>query len=435
MYTLNKMRKICLIGATFDTNNMGVSALTVGMIKCFMQQFPEAQVYLLNYGKERKSYEVIVNNRVIPVKLLNMRFSKKLYLKNNILVLILIVLALKIIPLKNIKKRIVSQNYYLNNIFNSNIISSIAGGDSFSDIYGLKQFLYVALPQLLVLFMNKDLSLAPQTFGPFKRNITKLIAKYILNHSKLVYSRDYTGLQELEKFLGAKFNSNKFRFCYDVGFVLDPIRPGNYDSLDFATFRKKNKFIVGLNVSGLLYMGGYTGNNMFGLKVDYRELLCDVIDFVVNQQKASIVLVPHVFGSKSEVESDSVVCDELYKDLKNKYNDKISVIKGTFNQNEIKYIIGQCDFFIGSRMHSCIAALSQNIPTVSIAYSKKFFGVMETIDAESLVADPCKENKNEIINIIAKSFDQRDSIREKLKQKMPEVKETVLNLFNENSSV
>ena len=45
----------------------------------------------------------------------------------------------------------------------------------------------------------------------------------------------------------------------------------------------------------------------------------------------------------------------------------------------MKYLIGQCDFFVGSRMHSCIAAVSQCVPAVSIAYSDKFIGVMATL--------------------------------------------------------
>ena len=39
-------------------------------------------------------------------------------------------------------------------------------------------------------------------------------------------------------------------------------------------------------------------------------------------------------------------------------------------------------------MHACIAALSQTVPAVAIAYSRKFLGVMETIGVEDIVVDP-----------------------------------------------
>lgn len=406
---------------------MGVAALTAGTIKSILYQFSDAEIFLLDYGKEKVSYNFQVNDRNIPIQLLNMRFSKKFYLKNNIAMLIFLSLILKLIPSRKMKERFISRNLYLNHIYESDIIGSIAGGDSFSDIYGLGRFLYVSLPQLLILFMGKDLTLLPQTLGPFKGKIARFIARYILNHTKTVYSRDYTGLKEIQDYMGDKNAYDKYKFCYDVGFAVDPVKPDKMVLGDFFENRKDDHIVVGLNVSGLLFMGGYTQNNMFGFKIDYREFIYELIDLLIRKRNVTVLLVPHVFGASGE--SDSVICENIYNELKEKYKDKLFVVHGRYNQNEIKYIIGFCDFFVGSRMHACIAALSQNIPTVSIAYSKKFFGVMQTIGVESLVADPRKNEKEEIMNIINEAFDHRDMIRAQLEQKMPQVKNTVLNLF------
>jgi polysaccharide pyruvyl transferase WcaK-like protein len=38
-------------------------------------------------------------------------------------------------------------------------------------------------------------------------------------------------------------------------------------------------------------------------------------------------------------------------------------------------------------MHACIAALSQGVPTLGLAYSDKFAGVFETVGLRSCVAD------------------------------------------------
>jgi len=80
-------------------------------------------------------------------------------------------------------------------------------------------------------------------------------------------------------------------------------------------------------------------------------------------------------------ECDSPVCDRGFEALRDKYPDRIGVVRGQYSPSEIKYIIGSCDFFIGARMHACIAALSQGIPAVAIAYSDKFTGVMQTVGA------------------------------------------------------
>jgi polysaccharide pyruvyl transferase WcaK-like protein len=102
-----------------------------------------------------------------------------------------------------------------------------------------------------------------------------------------------------------------------------------------------------------------------------------------------------------------------------------------YDQSEIKHVIGGCDFFIGSRMHACIGAVSQNVPSVSIAYSDKFAGVMESVGVGSIVADLRKVGEEDILRIVGETFDARDRIREQLRQTIPHVKETVLGLFSE----
>lgn len=426
-----KNKKLILLGATFSTSNMGVGALTAGTIKCILHRFPGAEIFLLDYGKEKQIYDFQLDNRVVPIQLLNMRFSKKIYLKNNIAVLLFLALALKLIPSQKIRNSIISRNFYLRHIAESDIVASIAGGDSFSDIYGLSRFFYVTLPQLLVLFMGKQLVLLPQTLGPFKGRLARVIAKYILNRADVVYSREYTGIEEIRKFLGRRLKTSRVRFCYDVGFALDPVKPENLNLGAFFEKRTNDSCVVGLNISGLLFVGGYTKNNMFGLKIDYRELIYTLIDRLMQKKNVMVILVPHVFGSPEHIESDSVVCAKIHDELKTKYKDRLFGARGYYNQNGIKYIIGLCDFFIGSRMHACIAALSQNIPAVAIAYSKKFFGVLQTIGAESLVADPRTMEKEEILSIIDKAYENRISLKEKLQKTIPQVKETVLNLFGE----
>jgi colanic acid/amylovoran biosynthesis protein len=216
-----------------------------------------------------------------------------------------------------------------------------------------------------------------------------------------------------------------------VGFVLDPMRPLTTD-IRLDAQRKTKRPVVGLNISGLLYMGGYSRDNMFDLKLNYAALIPDLLDAMIAKNGTTVVLIPHVFGVDGE--SDSTVCQAVYATFKERYGERLLIADGHYNQSEIKYVIGQCDFFIGSRMHACIAALSQNVPTVSIAYSRKFIGVMQTIGVPDLVADPRMPGKEDIMKLIEKVFEQKTRIRQHLEKTMPHVKETVLNLFDEIAS-
>jgi polysaccharide pyruvyl transferase WcaK-like protein len=426
----NKLR-FCLLGASFATSNMGVSALTAGTIESIVHNHPEAEITLLDYEKDPATYKFKSGNREIPVQLLNMRFSKKIWLKNNIALLILLSLLLKVIPIKTIRNKIINSNPCLNYINKVHIVTSIAGGDSFSDIYGLVRLLYVSLPQLLIIFLNKKLILLPQTIGPFKGGFAKVIARFILKRAHIIYSRDHYGLIEIKDLMGKKDLHGKLRFCHDVGFVVAPIKPTKMDLGDLSEQKEGVYDLIGLNVSGLLFMGGYTMNNMFGLKSNYQELTYDLIDFLINKKDLSVMLVPHVFGQGKNSESDSTVCENIYADLKSKYPGKLFLVKGNYNQSEIKYIIGMCNFFIGARMHACIAALSQCIPAVGIAYSKKFKGVFETVGVENLIADPRTMGKEEIIEVICTALKYRMKVKAKLQQIMPQVKNNIYDIFKD----
>ena len=188
--------------------------------------------------------------------------------------------------------------------------------------------------------------------------------------------------------------------------------------------------LVGLNVSGLLFMGGYTRDNMFGLRADYRQFSRDAVQRLI-AKGATVLLVPHVFGHDGE--TDTAACEQLYEELKDKYPGRLALLRGDYNQHEIKYVIGQCDLLIGARMHACIAAVSQCVPAVCVAYSDKFIGVMGAIGVDSIVADARKLDENEMLAFIENTLDERAAIRERLARQMPEVKSRVMNLFVEQS--
>ena len=420
--------KLYLMGASFSTGNMGLSALAAGSITCILHKFPDAEISLLGFARDRVAQPVTVGGRKLALQSINMRFSKKFYLPNNIAMLILFALGLKLVPAKALRKRLILRNAVLRQIEDADLFASMSGGDSFSDIYGLLRFLMAALPQLLILLMGKRLVLLPQTLGPYKGRAVRVAAKYILNRAEIVYSRDYAGPKNLRDLLGPGYNGN-VRFSPDVGFVLESRAPADADVIGLPQHRTANRLLAGVNVSGLLYMGGYTQNNMFGLKEEYSHLVSELMEFLIEKKNADVLLIPHVFGTKGE--SDPPACEKIYEAFRTKYPGRIGWVRGRYDQSEIKHIIGRCDFFVGSRMHACIAALSQHVPAVAIAYSDKFSGVLETVGVESLVADARRMDAAEILGVVDRAIENRASLRSHLREKIPQVQKAVLGLFND----
>jgi colanic acid/amylovoran biosynthesis protein len=425
--------RIGLIGASFDTGNMGVGALAAGAIRCIHNQWPDAEIFILDYAKKNSLHQIRLGDEEIQVELLNIRFSKKLYLSNNIAVLIAIALILRLIPSGRIRRWVASKNFALHEIYRSNIFTSIAGGDSFSDIYGLRRFFYIALPQILIILLDRRLILLPQTFGPFRSRLSRIVARFIIRNAKSIYARDRRSITVIEKLCGDKDSVAKPAFRYDVGFALEPTMPGNVTT--DGEFNLTDHKIVGLNVSGLLYMGGYDRGNMFGLQIDYQELVRRIMDLLIHTKGVSILLVPHVFGDDENSESDVIACKTVYRACGEKYGDRLGLLRGDYDQGEIKYVIGMCDFFIGSRMHACIAATSQCVPAVAIAYSDKFIGVMETVGVPSVVADARKLNLDELLARIESLYDMRSSLKRELEGLMPGVIGAAIQTFSEDEKL
>jgi len=361
------------------------------------------------------------------VELVNIRFTKKIFLQNSILRLLATALIALFMPGEERKRRLLKRNPYLSKLKEVTWAASIAGGDSFSDLYGLVRLVYVTLPQFLILLLRKPLIQLPQTYGPFNKGISKRIAHIILTRSKLIYARDREGLSVVQELTRGRVETSP-QFAFDMGFAVMPIPPAN-DVVCQLTEMKKQGFLVGLNVSGLLYIGGYNRQNMFGVKSDYGLLIHNIIRYFMNQKNVQLLLVPHVLGSGTESEGDTAAIDMIYRELSSAYQHRLKKIEGSFDHHQIKFIIGSCDFFLGSRMHACIAAISQGVPTVGLSYSRKFRGVFESVDHEIPIADLRSLDQDQIVDIVDYAFTNRENLRNKLKNRMPEVVQSVLSFF------
>ena len=424
--------KICLLGASFDTGNLGVSALAESSIKIILNRWPDAEVILFGTGSTDGEHCLKLSGREIRVRIVCRRFCKNVFLRSHFCVLLLNALLLKLLPFRRFRNLLSAINPYVKTLLETDKVFDITGGDSFSDIYGLRRFLIFGfLQKWLITQFGKELILLPQTYGPFKRPITRLMAKCILKRAGVVYARDRSSVECIRLLLGNHGNNGKIRFMPDVAFALDSHKPEHINIEILNGNRKKDSIMVGLNISGLLFNGGYTQANMFGLKTNYRELINSIVDFLMKYEKLHVLLVPHVVTPCTAVEDDPNACRQMYEELSEKYPGRIFLTQGEYNHNNIKYIIGLCDFFIGSRMHACIAALSQSIPAVGIAYSKKFHGVFESIGLGDCVADAYQcSQKAELLSIVEAAFKKRDQIKKHLDKVIPKMKADILEMLD-----
>ena len=403
-----------LLGVTRNTDNYGVRVLLSSAIEAVALAFPDSEIVTLDYGHRPEQWNEDLPSGPKPVRLIDLRFSWRLYLPNNVFRLFGWVMFTHLLPAAW-RERIWLRNPWLAGIQSARAHFSIAGGDSFSDIYGIPRLLYVAMPQLLVLAMGRSLIQLPQTYGPFKSFTARKIASYILTRSRLIYSRDQAGIATVENVTGS--SSYKVNVVPDLGFSMSPQSVPS-EVLAAVAALPKSRPIVGLNISSLLYMGGYSGKNMFGLRAPFPEMTDALLTFLTKDLGATVLLVPHVCGGPNSQEDETRLCLRLIEKYRPTLGDKIAYIDVLLNHRQTKDLIGHCDFFMGGRMHACVAAVSRGVPTACLAYSGKFAGVMAPFGPAAHVIDLRVSSTTEIIEATRKIFDNRVALGNDLKKRL-----------------
>ena len=396
---------ICVMGASLSSPNRGVAALGLSLITLCLRADPRAQVCLLVGNNKSDTFHVMVDGAEHTIPMVYCRLSPRSKLRDHLLWILLLCIVYRFVP--PLRPKIVRVSPWIRAIAHADVIGDIRGGDSFSDIYGLRGFLEGFVMAWTVLLVKRDFILFPQTYGPYKSFVARRLARHLLRRSSTVIARDKQSQAVAQQLIG---QSKKVRLSPDVAFALEPSQPRQLvldpprDS-NFATS------IIGLNVNGLMYNGGHTRNNSFGLTLDYAAFLKSLVVEILHDTDAELWLVPHTFAPAKHIESDPEACRQLKESLPADLQLRVRIVAAEYNAHEIKGVIGMCDFFIGSRMHSCIAALSQGVPCAAIAYSMKFRGVFESVGMEDWVVDGRQIGNDDAIRRILSLYRQRRQVR------------------------
>lgn len=264
---------------------------------------------------------------------------------------------------------------------------NLCGGDGYTDIYSIGRLLAESQLAWIAKMKKVPMFYAPQTIGPFNTKVGNVIAKQTLKKLNRVFVRDHKSY-ECCCALGIK---KKTIEVIDVAFAL----PFEKEGKD----HKRTK--IGINVSGLLYNGGYNRNNYFGLSFNYSDYINKLLERLSHMKDVEVHLVPHVNSYTNLIEDDYSVS----KKLAEKYG---CILAPRFTSPiDAKGYISGMDIFSGARMHSTIGALSSGVPVIPVAYSRKFNGLYQALEYPWLI-----DAKSEITvdEAIEKFFDALNSV-------------------------
>jgi polysaccharide pyruvyl transferase WcaK-like protein len=354
--------RVCLIMHSTRSDNLGVGALTVSEVEI-----------LRGIGRDL--------GRPLDITVMDWKDARAPYVSGP---------DVRLVDLD--MKTMLNPFGFFATVLRQDLVIDIGAGDSFADIYGAGRLNRMFLMKYLTHLARTPLVMAPQTVGPFTKPVSTFFAKLSMRLCAVVATRDRLSTEAVRK-MGLtreviEASDVALRLPYDPP---APRAPGG-------------PVKVGINVSGLLMGGGYTGKNEFGLTMDYPGLMRDLIRHFQNHPDGCEVhLVPHVIvqGGRMAAEDDYRASQALAAEFPG-----LVLAPAFASPSQAKSYIAGLDFFMGARMHACIAAFSSGVPVVPMAYSRKFEGLFGSLGYGRTV-DCTRESSATILAKIAAAYEDR----------------------------
>jgi polysaccharide pyruvyl transferase WcaK-like protein len=353
--------RVCLIMHSTRSDNLGVGALTVSEVEILRR-------IARDLGRD------------LQITVMDWKDTRKPYVSGP---------DIRLVDLDG--RTMLNPFGYFRELLRQDLVIDIGAGDSFADIYGSRRLRRMFVLKYLAHLAFRPLVLAPQTVGPFTRPVSTFLARLSMRLCALVATRDRLSTEAARKmgYAGPVIEAS------DVALRLpfDPPSPRPAGG----------PVRVGINVSGLLMGSGYTGQNEFGLTMDYPGLIRDLIRHFLTRPGVELHLVPHVIVPEGRMVAE----DDLRASAALAGEFPGVVLAPAFaTPSEAKTYIAGLDFFMGARMHACIAAFSSGVPVVPMAYSRKFAGLFGSLGYDRTV-DCTREASDAILAKIALAYDDR----------------------------
>lgn len=235
------------------------------------------------------------------------------------------------------------------------LVIDTGAGDSYADIYGLRRFVEMTCMRRAVVRAGVPLILGPQTFGPFNRRSSKVLARWGVREATTVVARDRVSHDYAEHELGAIP-----LLASDVVFALPAV--------DVV----KSRDVV-LNVSGLLWAPNAHVDHMA-----YQQNVVRLIEGLHNRGRTVSVLA-HVLESSNH-DSDIEAAEQVIASVEA----PLELVVPT-GLTDARHTIASATVLIGSRMHACLNALSLGVPAIPWAYSRKFAPLLSGVGWEHII--------------------------------------------------
>ncbi len=277
------------------------------------------------------------------------------------------------------------------------------GGYQFGDPWGLKRMKNIIKASARHRRLGHLVVFMPQAWGPFTGPGWKEGVEALLDASDLCFVRDKVSMREVEKLIGT--NHPKIHFAHDIAWTFKgaPLEIGQSILDQKGAFNERNRICVTPNYRVYERTNGKDADNQ------YIRFLVSIINYVCTVHHSQVVLLGHEFFKDKRLPDDRTLCNLILSCLDSSL--PVKHIDQDLSAPEIKSVIGNCDWLLSSRYHALIAALSQNIPVISLGWSHKYEELMKAVGLDDCSLS-LQESNDMVQKKITSVFARTDSLKQ-----------------------
>jgi coenzyme F420 hydrogenase subunit beta len=396
-----KKNKTILITEGNIAGNKGAVAMTQCIINYLKTKLPDTKfVILTSFKKEEAIIQLNEQTEIITASINKYNIS--------LLKLWTYWLFLQI----GIELKILLKDKILKMYQKSEMVLSVSG-ISFNEETGNRRIYHYSKYLQIPLLLNKKVVKFTQTIGPFYSKYNKKMASLTLPFIDCIQCRGKFSLNNLKE-IGIE---NNVKLYPDIALTLEKKVNEELNNilLDFD-----GKEIIGISPNIVCENLDESGNY-------FREMKRLIIFINETYKESQILLIPHtIYPNKRD---DMDLCIDLIRETQ--LNDVKIVNTTQYSAEETKYLISRCNFFIGSRFHSLIAAQSCCVPCIAIGWHEKYKEMMDWVRIENNVIYFWEFKEKDLVQFFLINYQNKQEIIKAMVKNIPELKKKAMKAIDE----
>lgn len=341
-------------------NNRGDESAHRGLMKKFVEEYPNVQIKVLFYGRNnREINEFRVDAHQIEYVNIPLGTRSKHCLDRMIKLVMMLNAPQLLYILPTIQMML---KYYRE----ADYILCAPGG---MNLGGFQDWVHQAFLKL-AMYEHKKTIYYGRSIGPFIDN-SYLSRLFKRNSVQLLRYFVYVSLRDAKSQLIAQKLGIKYIPTIDSAFLSESKSEKPKMFIDYVN---KEPYIVFVPNS-LAWHKSFKSYSYDDIKLFWIKLLNKLAK---TYPEHKIVMLPQTIGYSKLLPDGYIYFNEIKN--QSEFPNRVFVLPEQYGSDVQQAIISGADFLIGARYHSIIFAINQAVPFISLSYEHKMNGVVETVN-------------------------------------------------------